>query len=72
MMVPVKDVVAKIIAASGKNIAIQHDFSAPSFDFQLALDCSRIQQEVGWTPEISLEARICQTLDWYQHNVLET
>lgn len=71
MMVPVKDVVAKIIAASGKDIAIQHDLSAPSFDFQLALDCGRIQQEVGWTPEISLEAGIRQTLNWYRHTILE-
>ena len=71
VMVPVKDVVAKIIAASGRDITMEHDLNAPSFDFQLALDCGRIKQAVGWMPEISLEAGIRRTLDWYRCNILK-
>lgn len=33
-----------------------------------ALDCGKIQRELGWTPEFSLEAGIGKTMAWWRQN----
>ncbi len=40
----------------------------PGHDRRYALDCTKIQTELGWKPEISLEDGIRQTIEWYQDN----
>lgn len=66
----VKDLVEKIIAASGKEISIIYDDSKPSIPVSLSLDCAKAEKELGWKPEISLEEGIGLTLDWYRKNIL--
>jgi len=40
----------------------------PGHDRRYALDCSKIQKELGWRPIISLEEGLRETIDWYVAN----
>ena len=40
----------------------------PGHDRRYALDRAKIQEELGWTPEESLETGIRKTIDWYLAN----
>ena len=40
----------------------------PGHDFRYAIDCSRIEQELGWKPRYSLEEGLRQTVAWYLEN----
>jgi len=40
----------------------------PGHDRRYALDSAKIQSELGWKPEISLEDGIRETIEWYQDN----
>jgi len=40
----------------------------PGHDRRYALDCSKIQRELGWRPEVSFEDGIRRTIEWYQTN----
>ena len=40
----------------------------PGHDRRYALNCHKIQNELGWYPQIRLEAGLRQTIDWYKEN----
>jgi dTDP-glucose 4,6-dehydratase len=40
----------------------------PGHDRRYALNCEKIQRELGWQPAISLEDGLRQTIDWYKQN----
>jgi dTDP-glucose 4,6-dehydratase len=40
----------------------------PGHDRRYALDCSKIEKELGWKPAISLEEGLQQTIAWYKTN----
>jgi dTDP-glucose 4,6-dehydratase len=40
----------------------------PGHDRRYALNCEKIQRELGWQPAISLEQGLRQTIEWYQQN----
>ncbi len=40
----------------------------PGHDRRYALDCKKMETELGWRPEISLEDGLRQTIEWYQNN----
>ena len=40
----------------------------PGHDRRYALDSTKIQTELGWKPEISLEDGVRQTIEWYKDN----
>jgi dTDP-glucose 4,6-dehydratase len=40
----------------------------PGHDRRYALDCSKIEKELGWKPAIPLERGLQQTVDWYTQN----
>ncbi len=63
--ISVRDLVAKIILASGKDIMIEHDLSKPSIDTRLCLDNSRAEATFDWKPRTNLDHGIKKTLDWY-------
>jgi dTDP-glucose 4,6-dehydratase len=40
----------------------------PGHDRRYAIDCSKIQRELGWAPKLDFHAGIRQTIDWYLQN----
>jgi dTDP-glucose 4,6-dehydratase len=40
----------------------------PGHDRRYALDCKRVEKELGWKPAISLEEGLRETIDWYKSN----
>lgn len=40
----------------------------PGHDFRYAIDASKINAELGWSPEVSFEQGIERTVDWYLNN----
>jgi GDP-L-fucose synthase len=68
--IQVKDLVQKIIDASGKSIKIEFDLTKPNFTTKLALDCTKADENFGWRPQISLEEGIKKTMEWYRKNVI--
>ncbi|MDO8426652.1 MAG: dTDP-glucose 4,6-dehydratase [Deltaproteobacteria bacterium] len=40
----------------------------PGHDRRYAIDCAKIEKELGWRPEHSFEAGIRKTIDWYLEN----
>lgn len=67
--ISVKDLVAKIIASSGKNLKIEHDLTKPSIKTKLFLDTAKAKSSLGWSPEVSLDEGIRKTIDWYRMNM---
>ena len=67
--VAVRDLVSKIIAASGKNLEVENDLSKPTIKTSLYLDWTKALREIGWQPQISLDEGIKMTLDWYKENI---
>lgn len=67
--ISIKELVHKIVAASGKKLAIEHDLSAPTIKTSLFLDCSRAKDELGWQPKISLDAGIARTVGWWRDHI---
>ncbi|MBX3709369.1 MAG: NAD(P)-dependent oxidoreductase [Gammaproteobacteria bacterium] len=67
--IPIKQLVQKIIAHSGKPLTIEHDLSQPTIKTSLFLDCTLAQTELGWEPKTSLDEGIKKTLAWWRENV---
>jgi dTDP-glucose 4,6-dehydratase len=40
----------------------------PGHDRRYAIDCARIQRELGWKPELGFEEGLERTVDWYLAN----
>lgn len=40
----------------------------PGHDFRYAIDSKRLQRELGWSPEESMESGIRKTVQWYRDN----
>lgn len=67
--VKIKNLVAAIVMASGKDLEIEHDLSAPTIPVSLSLDCTKAKNELGWEPKVPLEEGIMETLEWWRKNV---
>ena len=67
--VKVKDLVRMIVAASGRDLHIEHDLTKPTITNALALDCRKAERELGWRPEIGLDEGIRRTVAWWRDNV---
>ncbi len=37
-------------------------------DLRYAIDSSRLQKELGWTPSVTFETGLEKTVDWYLKN----
>lgn len=64
----IRDLVHKIVAASGKRPAVEHDLSQPTIKTSLFLDCAKAERELGWRPAHSLEEGIAKTIAWWKAN----
>ncbi len=69
--ISVSDLVKKIISISKTDIDVEYDLSKPSIKTKLCLDISRARNSLGWTPQISLDEGIRNTIDWYRINILK-
>ncbi|SDH17406.1 dTDP-glucose 4,6-dehydratase [Pseudomonas benzenivorans] len=47
---------------------ITHVQDRPGHDLRYAIDASKIQRELGWTPEETFESGIRKTVEWYLGN----
>lgn len=68
--ISIKNLVEKIIKASGRDITMEFDLSKPTIKTKVCLDCSKARKKLGWEPLVSLEEGIEKTIKWYQRNVL--
>jgi len=66
--VTIKELVSRIIAASGNYLSVQHDLSMPTIPTSLFLDCGKAQRELGWQPRHSLDEGIRKTIQWWRRN----
>jgi dTDP-glucose 4,6-dehydratase len=57
--------------ADGRSYAQQvaHVPDRPGHDRRYALDTRKLRQELGWQPEVSLEAGLRETVGWYVKNL---
>ena len=58
----------KIIEYSCKRISILYDHNKESIDTKIYLDIHKAEEEIGWSPQISLDKGIKSTLKWYGDN----
>jgi len=47
---------------------ITHVYDRPGHDLRYAIDASKIQHELGWTPQESFESGLRKTVAWYLSN----
>jgi dTDP-glucose 4,6-dehydratase len=61
---------AKAPRKDGKSYATQIEFvtDRPGHDRRYAIDCSKIQSELGWRPAESFETGLAKTVDWFIAN----
>jgi dTDP-glucose 4,6-dehydratase len=58
-----------IIKLMGKSEdSIEYVKDRPGHDRRYAVDWTKINQELGWQPSVSLEEGIQKTIDWYKNN----
>lgn len=64
---PVANQAAGLEISSYKDL-ITHVQDRPGHDLRYAIDASKIQRELGWTPEETFESGIRKTVEWYLNN----
>lgn len=67
--VSVKELVEKVVKASGKKLALKHDLSKPTIPFNLCLDCRKAETDLGWLPKIDLDTGVQDTVKWWRDNI---
>lgn len=67
--ISIKELVNKIVQHSGKQLEIRHDLTQPTIKTSLFLDCTLAKNELAWSPMISLDDGIIQTIKWWQDNI---
>jgi dTDP-glucose 4,6-dehydratase len=59
----------RLLEALGKPASlIRHVADRPGHDRRYAIDCSKIERELGWQPRIAFELGLRETIEWYQNN----
>tara|TARA_Y100000994_G_C15491977_1_gene359715 strand:- start:72 stop:662 length:591 start_codon:yes stop_codon:yes gene_type:complete len=69
--VKIYDLVELIIKIAKKNIKIKKNFTAPTINFNLILNCNKAKKEIGWKSKVSLSEGIRKTLIWWKKNKLK-
>jgi GDP-L-fucose synthase len=65
----IKDLVRRIVAASGRSLAIEHDLTKPSIETSVHLNCRKAERELGWQPKTSLAEGLQKTVAWWKQNI---
>ena len=64
--ISIGDLVEKIIKSSGKKLKIAYDSSKPTIKTNISLDSAKARKFFNWSPRISLEEGIKETIEWYK------
>lgn len=63
------DIIELVLKELGKPTSLmEHVRDRPAHDRRYAIDSSRIQSELGWTPSLSFEEGLKKTITWYLEN----
>lgn len=63
------DMARRLLRAMGKpETLLAYVQDRPGHDRRYALDCSKIERQLGWKPSVPLEHGLRQTIDWYRSN----
>jgi nucleoside-diphosphate-sugar epimerase len=62
----IKDLVERIVAASGRDLRIEHDPKGPTIKTSFALDNARAREVLGWQPQVSFDDGVRRTIDWWR------
>jgi dTDP-glucose 4,6-dehydratase len=63
------DIVYEILLLLGKPASlVQFVKDRPGHDRVYALNCEKLQRELGWSPKVSFEEGLAATVRWYQEN----
>jgi dTDP-glucose 4,6-dehydratase len=58
-----------LLQAVGKpQSLIEYVKDRPGHDRRYAIDCTKIERELGWRPAMAFEEGLRQTVDWYRNN----
>ena len=69
--ISVRDLVQKIITASGRSLTMTFDRTKPTVPFSVALNIEKARAIFGWSPRVSLDEGIRRTIAWYREHFLE-
>lgn len=62
-------IVKQLLGILGKDeSAIEYVTDRPGHDRRYAIDYSKIKNELGWQPEVTLEVGLQETVEWFQKN----
>ena len=67
-----REVVKKIIVASGRELSIAYDTAKPTVPTNIHLNCKRAAAALDWSPKVSLDEGIALALEWYRDNIMKT
>jgi dTDP-glucose 4,6-dehydratase len=63
------EVIKKVLAIMGfGEDRLEYVADRPGHDVRYALDWSKIRDELGWEPEVTLDRALQMTIAWYQEN----
>jgi len=63
------DVVKLILKALGRGEElIQFVTDRPGHDLRYAINCEKLARELGWTPQVSFDKGLAETIAWYRDN----
>jgi dTDP-glucose 4,6-dehydratase len=64
------DLTHTLLRTLGKSTSlIRYVADRPGHDRRYAIDCSKIERELGWRPTVKFDEGIAATVDWYKANV---
>ena len=64
-----KQMDVKIARQEGTSLElITHIKDRPGHDLRYAIDASKINKELGWSPTVTFEEGLSKTIDWYLEN----
>ena len=61
------DLTKRLLRALGKpETLIRYVADRPGHDHRYAIDCAKSRRELGWSPQVTFETGLAETIAWYQ------